>query len=164
MAVSNERAAAGQQSLRVGDAQGLQRVWEPHFYYEPRFREGLATCRFDLLAEPGSEPWIEWRSGGYPYQVGPSLKIDAQDRLVANGKVLATVPRNQWLSLEVVCPLGGRANGRYDLVLSIEGAVQRFPALSCDQDFKRLQWLGFVALADRPTAYFLDNVTLMLGR
>ncbi len=161
IAVTEERAASGRHSLKVQDAPGLKHVWDPHLFYQPRLRKGLAHLQFKLNFCPGAEAWMEWRSGGSPFLTGPSFKVDAQGNLRAGDQVLMPLPANQWLAFEVTCRLGKHAIGTYDLHVTLPaGTTREFKGLKCDPRFNRLAWVGFVSLADAATVFYLDDVKL----
>ncbi len=162
--VSDEAAASGKHSLKLTDAPGLAHQFNPHLFYSPHFRQGRAVLHFDVRREKDAVLAHEWRDAAQPYRVGPSLVIDAGGQLRANGKVLADVPVATWCRVEIVCGLGRRASGVYDLTLTVPGRpVQTFRAIACGAaKFNRLEWLGFISLASTKTACYLDNVKLSL--
>jgi hypothetical protein len=161
--VTDALAASGKHCLAVIDAPGLEHVWDPHFFYEPHLRSGTARLRFALRYAAGALPYIEWRSGGYPYRVGPSLKIEAGGKLTANGRELRSVPADTWLRFEVVCALGKAGDGHYAMTLRVgDEAPQEYRDLACDAAFSKLNWLGFVSLADVHTEFWLDDIKLDL--
>lgn len=156
--VAEGPAASGRQSVRVVDAAGLAHTWEPHFYYQPAFTEGVARTAMQLNLGPGSVVLIEWRGGGV---TGPSLRIDERGQLVAGGRVLLSVPREKWFALEIVCPLGSQAQGTYDLTVALPGsAPQHFEKLPCSQAFQLLDWFGLVSLPDAPCEFRVDDMEI----
>ncbi|HUT95380.1 MAG TPA: right-handed parallel beta-helix repeat-containing protein [Thermoguttaceae bacterium] len=160
--VTDEMAAAGNRCLKFVDAPNLQHVFNPHMFYTPHFREGWATLRFDLRREEGAVVAHEWRDGSQPYRVGPSIRIEPDGRLLAGGKHLLDVPAGTWFQVEIVCRLGKQADGTYDLKVTLPGEQPReFKGLACaGEQFKGLEWLGFVSLAAAKTVFYLDNVAL----
>ena len=66
--------------------------------------------------EPGARVWTEWRDASAPYRIGPSLRFDAEGRVVARDKTLLTIPIGQWVHFEIVCGMGtqGDRNVRPD--------------------------------------------------
>ncbi|MFH1264361.1 MAG: right-handed parallel beta-helix repeat-containing protein, partial [Planctomycetota bacterium] len=102
------------------------------------------------------------RDAGGPYRAGPSLRIDAGGKLQAGAKPLADVPTGEWVHVEIVCNLGREAKGTYDLTLTLPGeSPHSFQQLPCGSDrFNRLEWLGFVSLAQGDSVFYLDNVKL----
>lgn len=159
--VSDEQAASGRRSLKFTDAPGLKNTWDPHMFYSPYQNKGTVRVRFKLWVGAGAEPWIEWRTGGYPYAVGPSLKVDAQDHLIANGRPLLRLPREQWVAFEIICKLGKEATGTYDMQVTLPGAQrQDFPGLACDAKFRQLAWLGFISLTNAASVFYVDDVVL----
>ena len=160
--VTDEAAASGRRSLKVLDAPGLEHAFNPHFFYTPHFRTGRAVLAFDLRLEPGAVLAHEWRDAASPYRTGPSLRIAAGGKLVANGRALLDVPAGEWFRVEIACTLGKEADGTYDLVITLpRKPPQSFPALPYPGNkLQRLEWLGFVSLAQEKTVFYLDNIKL----
>ncbi|MBC8871159.1 MAG: right-handed parallel beta-helix repeat-containing protein [Planctomycetes bacterium] len=160
--VTDRVAASGRKSLEVADAPGLEHIFNPHLYYQPRYRFGRAVLSFDLRLEPGAIFAHEWRDASQPYHVGPSIRIDADGQLQASGKPLAKVPIGEWIHVELTCSLGTGADGKYRLaVTNPDQPPQTFASLPCGSaEFKCLEWLGFVSLASDKTAFYLDNIKL----
>jgi len=158
--VTEETAASGKRSLKVVDAPGQSRRYEPHFYFAPGHKTGTTRCAFDVRLETGAEFYHEWRDSSNPYRVGPSLWM-ANGKLSVAGKPLLDVPLGQWMHVEISAGLGVSAKGTWDLVVTLPGASpQRFEHLSCDPAWKELDWLGFVSNADAKTVFYLDNLAL----
>ena len=160
--VCDEMAAGGRHSLKVTDAPGLKYSFNPHMYYAPHFGEGTATLSFDLRLEAHSLVGHEWRDARQPYGVGPSMLFDASRGLLVAGKPLAVLPLGTWIHVEIVCPLGGKPTGTFDLTLAWPGHSPKvFRQIACGSPkFNRLEWLGFTSLATEKTAFYLDNVKL----
>lgn len=159
--VTDARAANGRRSLEVVDAANLKNIWDPHLFYDLVFRRGTVKVAFQLYYEPGALPWVELRSPGYPYQVGPSIKIDEQGRLVANGRELGELPSGRWIGFELRCALGATATGSYSLTVTVPGEAARvYSDLPCDPQFRRLGWTGFISLADRRTVFGIDDLVI----
>ncbi len=162
--VTAEQAASGRHSLKVLDAPALEHAFNPHFFYQPHFRTGRAVLSFDVRLEPGAILAHEWRDSSSPYRTGPSLRITAGAKLVANGRELLDVPVGEWFRVEIACTLGDQATGAYDLTVTLPGASpQTFPGLSYPgRKLRQLEWLGFVSLAQEKTMFYLDNIQLKL--
>jgi hypothetical protein len=160
--VTDEAAAGGKRSLKLTDAPGLKYVWQPHLYYQPRFRKGIARLSYSVRLEPGAVFINEWRDASQPYRVGPSIRIDAQGQLTANGKPLVRAPIGEWLRVEVSAGLGRQATGTYELTVTVpEESPKTFTDLAVgNPDWRSLRWLGFISLADGPTVIYLDDVRL----
>ncbi len=160
--VTDEAAAGGDRSLKLTDALGLKYVWQPHLYYQPRFRKGIARLSYAMRLEPGAIFINEWRDASQPYRVGPSIQIDADGQLTANGKLLMTVPIGQWLRLEICTGLGRQATGTYELAVTLpEQPPKTFTDLPVgNPEWRSLRWLGFISLANAPTVIYLDDVKL----
>jgi hypothetical protein len=159
--VSDEQAAGGTQSLRFEDAPGLEQSWNPHLWYVPSLVRGTVTCSYDLRLGEGAILRNEWRDAASPYRVGPSLGIDAAGQLTAAKQPLLTLPHDQWVHLEAVCPLGTAATGTWTLSVTLPGQTpQTFAKLPCDPKFREFQWLGFISAATVKTVFYVDNVKL----
>ena len=158
--VTEETAASGRRSLKIADAPGLARRFDPHFYFSPGHREGISKCAFDIRIGDGAELYQEWRDDSAPYHVGPSFWI-ADGKLLVNGKLLTEVPTNLWLHFEVQAGLGAQASATWDLRVTAPGSAPRnFQKLPCDPRWKKLDWLGFVSNADHQAVFYLDNLLL----
>ena len=160
IAVTNETAAHGRQSLKLTDADGLKRSFNPHLVYRPKYSQGVAICRFDVRLGEGAELWHEYRDWSTtPYSVGPSLQMST-GKLSAGGRELLDIPVGQWVHMEVRVALGEGTTGTWELTVTLPGrAPQRFEGLPCvAPGWKALNWIGFVSNATRRTAIYLDNV------
>ncbi|MBI2298450.1 MAG: right-handed parallel beta-helix repeat-containing protein [Armatimonadetes bacterium] len=165
VAVSDEQAASGKCALKLTDAPGLKNNWDPHCFYQPNAGRGTAVASYKLWIGSGALPWLEMRYGANPYHAGPSLQLGPGDMLMANGRPTLKLPREQWVGVEVACPLGKAATGAYDLTLSLPGApAQRFAAVPCHAEFRRLTWFGFVSLAADTAAFYVDDLKLEVRR
>lgn len=160
--VSTNQARAGKQSLKFTDAAGLDKSYDPHLVYSPHIRGGVVHARFSLMAESGSIFYHEWRDSASPYQVGPSIWIDAQGNVKANGKQITQVPPGTWVDFYIQCALGRTARGTYDLEISTAGGTtQKIEGIACgSKKFRRLDWFGFVSNATVPVSVYLDDLNL----
>ncbi len=161
--VTEETAAAGgKRSLKFTDAGGQQNRFNPHLHYQPTFATGTLEGRFAIRWERGAVFYHEWRDAASPYHVGPSIRIQADGTLLAGDKALTQLPHGSWIRLEIVCGLGADAKGTYDLTVVLPGRTppQRYRNLPCSPEFKTLRWYGFVADADGPGIFYLDNIEL----
>lgn len=163
--VSEDTAASGKRSLKfVKSAKGAQ-PFNPHVHFNPEFASGTLVGSFAVRVEPGAVFNHEWRDvfpGQSPwYRAGPSLTVE-KGRLKANGTDLGEFPEGKWVRIEIVCPVGPRATGEYDLVVTpAGGAAAGHKGLNCEGKLKRLKWFGFIAFDARPgTAFYLDEVSL----
>lgn len=159
--VTDETAASGARSLKFVDRPGLPQAFNPHLVYQPNARAGVAVAKCALRVEPGAALYLEWRDNHDPYRVGPSIWFDGAGNVTVQGKPLTTVPTGQWFKLETTCPLGRQANGVWDLKVTLpDGSEQPLSGLPCGTpEFKRVDWLGFVANADAPGTFFLDDIS-----
>lgn len=163
VAVTDKTASSGRRSLKVVDAPGLRHDFNPHFFYRPRHTGGVTRFSFDLLVEPKSRVWHEWREWppGRPYLVGPSLKVEGC-KLIVNGRTLLEIPAGKWVKFEIVTALGEESKGTWDLTVTFpDGTRRKFEGLKfVHPEFKRLTWLGFSSLATERTIFYLDNLEL----
>lgn len=161
IAVSDATAASGRHSLRITDAPGLQRRFNPFLYYAPAYHSGTARCAFDLHLEADSSFSHEWRDSASPYLAGPSLSIDKGTLQLPDGHTLP-LPPGQWIRFEIETTLGPDATGTWSLTVTTpDSQTHRFPRLPFrNADWRSLTWLGFISNADRETSFHLDNLQL----
>jgi len=162
VAVSDEAAAVGAQSLKIVDAPGLEHPYNPHFFWSPNYRGGLTRFSFDLQVEPGTAMFHEWRDWRQdPYLVGPGFSVEG-GKLRAAGRELLALPAGQWVHFEIVTGVGLQSTGMWEMAVSLPGAQPvRFGSLRYGSpQFKALTWLGFSSAAQRRTTFYLDNLTL----
>jgi parallel beta-helix repeat protein len=162
--VTDETAASGNRSLKVADTSGLEHPWNPHMVYVQHFRKGKAALSFDVRIEKGAIFDHEWRDVGHPYRVGPSIRINREGTLLANGKPLAVVPLGKWFHIDIACGLGKKASPNYKLTVRLLdedlGTFDEVPFQS--EKFKQIEWLGFVSNATEKAVFYLDNLKLEL--
>ncbi len=160
--VTDETAATGQRCLKFADAPGLKYVWQPHLYYQPRFRKGIAHLSFAVRLEDGAEFIHEWRDASQPYRIGPSIRIKPDGEVVANTKPLIKAPIGKWVRVTIEAPLGKQATASYTMTVGVPGdEPKRFTELPVgNPQWRSLRWLGFISLADKKTVIYLDDVKL----
>lgn len=161
--VSDETAAGGKHSLKFTDAPGQENTWQPHMRYLPRISRGTVRLSFDVLLKMDAILAVEWRDWrSTPYVVGPSLRLGAGGQFTANGVVVTEVPTDQWIHVEVVCPVGQGAEPAYSLTVSVPGRdpvkIDKVPLQT--ERLRQLNWVGFISDADVATAIYVDNVRL----
>jgi hypothetical protein len=162
IAITDETAASGQRSLKIQDAPGLQFGFNPHLVYSPNHQDGVTRFRFAMRIEKGVIMYHEWRDWREPpYRVGPSFWVRG-DALLVNDKELLKLPIGQWVQFEVVAGVGGKANGTWDLTVTLPGQPpKRFGGLkNGSAEFKVLTWLGFSSSATEKTVFYLDDFHL----
>lgn len=163
IAVTEETAASGRRSLKVQDAPGLQRVFNPHLgYHNHRVGDMIVRCSFDLRVERDAvlyHEWRDWRSD--PYQVGPSVWID-HCKLRTGDTTLAEIPADQWVHFEVRCGIGRRSSGGWDLAVTLPGeAPVSFTDLpNSGGKMAAITWFGFVSQGDARATFYLDNIQI----
>ncbi len=159
--VTDEMAARGKQSLKFTDTPGQKYSFNPHLWYSPHLLTGKVSGSFDVRIEPGAIGHFEWRdySGG-GYRVGPSVRIEGDGKLLSGRQQLGKVPLGQWLRIEVTCGLGDTANGKWTLRYGPTGGELTQLELTCDPNFRKLDWVGFIADATVATAFYVDNLKI----
>ncbi|MCX5772733.1 MAG: right-handed parallel beta-helix repeat-containing protein, partial [Candidatus Hydrogenedentes bacterium] len=111
--------------------------------------------------EPGAVFFHEWRDNSSPYRIGPSIWIDGAGKMTAGGKELLTVPLSQWVGVRIECGMGRKADGTYKLEVTLPGgAPQTIDLRMVNDQFRRLEWFGFVSNADAATTIYVDDVKL----
>ncbi|HVK06309.1 MAG TPA: hypothetical protein VM490_22760, partial [Armatimonadaceae bacterium] len=159
--VTTETAASGRQSVKVTDAPGQKAAYNPHLYYRAKLSGGTVVGRFALRWEAGTTLSHEWRDAASPYAAGPSLSVDRDGGLRANGRETLRLPPGQWVRVEITCPLGDRAKGAYDLAIRLpDGETRAFRGVPCGDAFRELRWFGFVAEGHNAGMFYLDDVAV----
>jgi hypothetical protein len=133
--------------------------YNPHFYWDPQYRQGNAVLAYKIRLEPGANAHCEWRDQASPYQTGPSVQF--HDRAVfSRGRKLADIPDNAWIGIEMRSPLG-KTNSCCELIITLpDGAPQRFPDLPCDPNWKETRWVGFSSSSADRAAFYLDDLVM----
>ncbi len=159
---SEENPASGKRCLKFTDGPGQKFAYNPHMYWEPRFKEGVMVGSFSVKLEPGAILFHEWRTAGNRYQAGPSLYVNADGQMNTQGKKLLKLPHSQWIKFEITASLGKDANAKWTLAVTLPDAKepQRFTDLTCSKDFTSLFWYGFVSNAKEKVVFYLDDVKL----
>jgi hypothetical protein len=161
IAVTDETAATGGRSLKIVDAPGLQFAYNPHFFYEPGHTDGVSRFRFKMRVEAGVVMYHQWRDGGNPYRVGPTIWV-RDGKLSADDRVLLDMPVGQWVGFEVTAGLGSKSTGTWQLRVTLPGQAPRtFADLpNGSPEWKTLTWLGFSSMATAATVFYLDDLEL----
>lgn len=159
--VTDEIACTGKHSLKFTDAPGLTQSWMPHLSSNLTYTHGIVTTSFDVLLRENAIFWHEWRQTPNPYLIGPSLKIDASGQLSAGGQILTTVPRDEWIHIDITAPLG-QAAGTWKLAVKVgDGKTQHFTDLpNVNPEWSQLRWMVTVSLATTNAVFYLDNVKI----
>ncbi|TWT75038.1 right-handed parallel beta-helix repeat-containing protein [Allorhodopirellula solitaria] len=158
--VETEAAHSGRHALRMTDASDLSHRYYPMFVVAPEHEEGVSRCDFAIKLGEGAVFQHEWRDRSQPYRIGPSLWIENHQLRVGTGELL-TLPESEWFKIQITAPLGEDA-GTWDLVVTLpDGQTQRFEKLpNKSQDWRTLQWLGFVSQADADSVVWIDDLEL----
>ena len=159
--VTDEAAASGNRSLRVADAAGMAHDYNPHFFYVPGHVAGVTRFAFDLRVEAATRMYVEWRSKGHPYRVGPSVQLRG-GAVHVGGRKLLDVPAGKFVRFEMSAGVGADCTGKWDLAVTVPGEKpRRFAGLpNGHPDWRELHWLGFSSTATGPTVLYLDSLAL----
>ncbi|MFO0957760.1 MAG: right-handed parallel beta-helix repeat-containing protein [Isosphaeraceae bacterium] len=159
--VTDRVAAGGRHSLEVIDAPGLLHRYDPHLFIQPHLKKGRARCSFDLRLETEVDIQHEWRSGGLPYRVGPTIRVQGRN-LTAPGGVSVELPLREWIHLELIAGFGADRGPTWSLSIRPKtGASREWLHLAFgSSEWDRLDWEGFSSQADGPTTFQLDNFRL----
>jgi len=153
-------AATGRQSFKLTDAAGLEHPFNPHFYFQPHYSNGMVVCRFARRLELGAVFFHEWRDGAGLHHAGPSLWIE-NGKLRASGREVLDVSPGEWVRFEMRASLGSRADRTWSLMIGRIGRPEeRLTGLPCATGWSSLDWIGFVSNATRPSVIYLDDLVL----
>ncbi|MBN2476149.1 MAG: right-handed parallel beta-helix repeat-containing protein [Pirellulales bacterium] len=162
--VTDETAAAGRQSLKITDAEGLAQVYNPHYVYSGMYYgEGRVLNSFDLRVEQASYVQFEWRdyTSRSPYISGPRLLIRG-GKLQLPGGIARDIPTGDWVHFEIIADMSEADGSRWLLrVTCADGESVVFRDLPfADAECHKLNWIGFTSNATRRTEFYLDNFAL----
>ena len=168
--VTDETAAPGpdgkpsKHSLKFTDVAGLPHSFVPYVTYPLVQETGTLRMAFDLRWEKGALMALDWRDDPYKYNMGPNLTTNADGWLSANGKQMLQLPEGKWVHVEVVCGLGSKATGKYDLTIRLpdEGA-KVYKDVACSPKFEALNCVVFMAVGDAPAVFYVDNLEFRPG-
>ncbi len=164
VAITDERAAEGEQCLKFQDAPGAGYRWLPHLEYKRTYTNGTVTLSWDMLnsKEQPDEFIVELRdysSGNY--LSGPGVAVSADGTVKASGQVVGKMPLGEWVKATIDITLGGAGPGTYRLQLDIPGQqriVKTLPVPS--KAFKAITWLGLMSNSDGNALFYVDNLRL----
>ncbi len=162
IALTDETAAAGKNSLKILDAPDLQFPFNPHLVYLPNHNKGTSLCSFDMRIEPGVNMYHEWRGWDVqPYRIGPTFWIQ-DGKLNVHGQNLLELPESTWFHIEIRAKVGTDADGTWTLIVTLPGQPPRpFAGLKTGHpDFGNFTWVGWSSMATDARVFYLDNIKL----
>ena len=123
---------ASKRSLKVQDAPGLKRSYDPVLDIYPKWDSGTFHVGFDIMAQPGADWFFEMRDGnGGEFAAGPYLRWQ-KGTLVANNNAsqkLADVKPGEWLRIDLTATTG---TAKYDVTLTRQdGTKTEIKAIPC---------------------------------
>jgi hypothetical protein len=139
IAVTDQTASTGKQSLKITDAPGLEHGYNPHFYYSGmNYQVGQVRNRFDLRVEPGAIVQFEWRDwSSNPYVTGPQFQI-RDGRLLLGGQPAMDLPTGRWVQFEIVATLDQQGPTPWTLRVTADGqSPQEFTGTTSESFHRR---------------------------
>lgn len=158
--VSAEHAVSGTRSLKFVDGPGQRHAFNPHVFYRQPFASGFLVGRFALRASPESEFYYQWRKyEGGGFLRGPSVRVNPGGQLVHEERELMAIPTDAWVRIEVRAELGEGLGQTFELRVTLpDGTVRAFPDLPGEAGFDRLDWVGFVSVAEHACVTYVDDI------
>ena len=162
--VVRQKAASGRQSLKMVDAKGLPRTWEPRIFWPLDFSAGTVrfSCSFWLDPEKPPKVLVDFRqysdTGGREYFSGPLFVIEQDGRITSRGKEIARAPMGQWFKVELIIHLGTDAarSSKGRIVSEDESAPIEIPHVS--EQFRKLERIVISCLTDAEAVVYIDDV------
>jgi hypothetical protein len=164
--VIEEEEEGANRYVKIIDAPGLERSYNPHLVYSRlKYEQGQAGNAFRLHVKPDAYLQFEWRdygSGGY--RTGPNFTIRNNLLQLRTGQSIPLSP-NAWIVFTIACRLGNDSEGVWTLSVAHEdGSTQIVPGLPyADTEFEQLNWVGFTSAATDVTEFRLDDFRLNLS-
>jgi len=159
--VTAETAASGRHSLRFAQTSvdPARPAMSPISRLFVLGRTGSVKFSLALRRAPKAPSSSRRAMPHRQYQRGPSFAINATGQLSASGKVLLTVPANEWVWIETKCVLGKDNPGTFQLTVTLPNATpQVFPGLQLDPKFKTLNVLVLQLADAEPATCWLDDL------
>jgi hypothetical protein len=126
----------------------------------PKWESGTFQVSFDIMAQPEAAWFFEMRVKGGEFAAGPYVRYQ-NGKLVANNAnsiALADIRPGEWCRISITATT---RSGKYDVALTRQdGTVRDFKNIPCKPSWDAASYLLFSSLADKKTAYFIDNVKL----
>lgn len=165
--ISDGQALRGTRSLRLANRADEPRGFLPLVALQPNHSQGVTSLGFAVRVGPGARFQHEWRDSASPYRIGPSVWIE-DGRLRAAGRELELPHPDRWTMLEIEAGLGEQSDGRWSLrVRQIEPGGEAGEPLAewrdlpvSHEDWRRLDWIGFVSQSSGDTDIWIDDVRL----
>lgn len=159
--VTDELAVSGRHSLKFIDDGKQKQSYNPHLVLGYKCVDGVVRGKFALLMKPGATFAHEWRDTTAEAKPGPSIAIDSSGNLTARGVKLQTVPTGKWIWIEIICGVGPKSTGLYDLSVKVDGEKRAnvYHDLKRDPMFHKLLWVGFLAEGTGPGTFYIDEVS-----
>lgn len=160
--VSAEGAVSGRHSLKFVDGPGQKYPFNPHVYYRMKVSKGQATGRFDLMIDENTSFYYQWRQyGNGGFCRGPTVQVSPGAKLMGEGLPETELHVGEWVRFEVTCRLGTAGPTTFTLRITPPNrAPVEIPGLPCDEQFRRLDWVGFVANGELATTFYIDDVQI----
>ena len=140
----------GTRCLRLKDGEPGLRGFEPLVVLNRAAGQGVVTADFKIWVDDLTSLLHEWRDGGSPYRVGPSLMIDASG-VRSGGQLLTALTPNRWYRFQVSSPIG-KTGARWTLsVWADDGRLLvRASRPAASSDWKKLAWMGWASMTEQP--------------
>jgi hypothetical protein len=156
-----EGGTPSKRSLKAQDQPGLAHSYDPVLDIIPKWEAGTFKVSFDIMAQAGADWFFEMRVKGGEFAAGPYVRY-ANGKLIANNKdsiALADLKPGEWCRLTLIATT---SIGKYSLTLTRQdGTKSDFKDIPCKPTWNAASYLLFGSLADKNTAYFIDNISLV---
>jgi hypothetical protein len=155
-----EGAGSSKRSLKAQDMPGLTRSYAPLLDIFPTWESGTFHVSFDIMAQPEAAWFFEMRVKGGEFAAGPYIRYQNGKLVANNGKSLplTDIKPGEWCRISIVATTG---SGKYAITLTRQdGTKKEFHDIPCKPTWNVATHLLFSSLAEKKTAYFIDNVKL----
>ncbi len=157
--ITNLKAQSGSHSMRIDDKPLSVNSYEPFLRYFPYwFQDGVVTVEFDMYMEAGTSLTHEWRDNqGYPQNRGVSIDLKP-DNLWKDGDISVRIPTDGWFHLKIECPVGGLADGRFDVTITVDGVSVTKDRALINKTWQRFYEAYFISTTNIDASIYIDNM------
>lgn len=158
----------GPACLKAIDRASLQKSFYPYLIVDKLRKLDLSPVIFTIaVMQPKKDAGpmhLEFRGHGSTQDIGPSIGISKEGKIVANDKPIGTAEPGEWTHLTIEFGLKDEWSGSYKLTLKNKEGSKDFTLPFKHKSFKEVSWIGIMANGTEDSCFYLDNLTFKFGK